>query len=52
MLIFSTDIPIKIDTLFQILTDYPKLKELVPAQVKECKILVWKNHGKRTIISI
>ena len=36
---FSTDIPIKIDALFQILTDYPKLKELVPAQVKECKIL-------------
>ena len=36
---FSTDIPIKIDTLFQMLTDYPKLKELVPAQVKECKIL-------------
>ena len=36
---FSTDIPIKIDTLFQILTDYTKLKELVPDQVKECKIL-------------
>ena len=36
---FSTDIPIKIDTLFQILTDYPKLKELIPSQVKECKIL-------------
>ena len=36
---FSTDIPIKTDTLFQILTDYTKLKELVPDQVKECKIL-------------
>ena len=36
---FSTDIPIKTDALFQILTDYTKLKELVPAQVKECKIL-------------
>ena len=36
---FSTDIPIKIDTLFQILTDYTKLKELIPSQVKECKIL-------------
>ena len=36
---FSTDIPIKTDALFQILTDYPKLKELVPDQVKECKIL-------------
>ena len=36
---FSTDIPIKIDTLFQILTDYSKLKELIPSQVKECKIL-------------
>ena len=36
---FSTDISIKIDTLFQILTDYTKLKELVPDQVKECKIL-------------
>ena len=36
---FSTDIPIKTDALFQILTDYTKLKELVPDQVKECKIL-------------
>ena len=36
---FSADIPIKIDALFQILTDYTKLKELVPDQVKECKIL-------------
>ena len=36
---FSTNIPIKTDTLFQILTDYTKLKELVPDQVKECKIL-------------
>ena len=36
---FSTDIPIKIDTLFQILTDYTKLKELIPSQVKECTIL-------------
>ena len=36
---FSTDIHIKIDALFQILTDYTKLKELVPDQVKECKIL-------------
>jgi ribosome-associated toxin RatA of RatAB toxin-antitoxin module len=36
---FSTDIPIKIDPLFQILTDYSKLKELIPSQVKECKIL-------------
>ena len=36
---FSADIPIKTDALFQILTDYTKLKELVPDQVKECKIL-------------
>ena len=36
---FSTDIPMKTDDLFQILTDYPRLKELVPDQVKECKIL-------------
>ena len=36
---FSADIPIKIDALFQILTDYTKLKELVPDQVNECKIL-------------
>ena len=44
---FSTDIPIKIDTLFQILTDYTKLKELVPDQVKECKIL--QQTSKETI---
>jgi len=36
---FSIYIPIKIDTLFHILTDYPKLKELAPDQVIECKIL-------------
>ena len=44
---FSTDIPIKTDALFQILTDYTKLKELVPDQVKECKIL--QQTSKETI---
>ena len=44
---FSTDIPIKINALFQILTDYTKIKELIPDQVKECKIL--QKNDKETI---
>ena len=36
---FSMDIPVKTDKLFQILTDYPIIKELAADQVKECKIL-------------
>ena len=37
--VFSTVIPIKTVRLFQILTDYTILKELLPDQVKECKII-------------
>lgn len=36
---FSTVIPINTVKLFQILTNYTILKELLPDQVKECKII-------------
>ena len=40
---FSMVVPIPIGDLFHILTDFPKLKEIAPDQVKECKILQQSN---------
>ena len=40
---FSMVVPIPIGDLFHILTDFPKLKEIAPDQVKECKILQQNN---------
>jgi len=36
---FSIELPIKIEKLFEMLTNFILLKELLPDQVKECKII-------------